>query len=282
MDITLKNSKPLRNMLCISAVLLSLSACVYGGGYNDYEAGFSGNEYCDPYNEYDAYYGCDVEYGFANIGFGGGWHQDFYYPGFGFFLFDRGGNRFRMNNYYQGYWGNRRRDYFRTRFANRQFSGQRLRRFDRNRAIGRGPDARGDNRSDRSEPRRGARQGQRRSDRQADQGNENRQNRRGANRDNNRADRNQRRNPAAATNPPREGGRRNQPEADGNRQNNPPQSSPPDRKNPEARSRKAQEKSQNKPRAKRSDQSRDRSQQKAQKSQSERPKQDHKSIPKDD
>ena len=59
------------------------------GFYND---GYA----CDPYGGYDAYYDCDYGQGFANIGFGGGWYDSYFYPGYGFFLFDHVGRRYPM------------------------------------------------------------------------------------------------------------------------------------------------------------------------------------------
>ena len=108
---------------------MALSACVYGDGYGQDNFAYVDDQYCDPYNEYDAYYGCDLEYGFANFGYDGGWHQDFYYPGFGFFIFDRAGRRYRMNDYHLGYWGRKRQQFFQSRFSNRSYSGYRLRSF---------------------------------------------------------------------------------------------------------------------------------------------------------
>lgn len=119
----------LKNIIIAPLALMTLSACVYGDGYNQYDQTYVDDQYCDPYNEYDAYYGCDLEYGFANFGYGGGWHQDFYYPGFGFFIFDNLGRRFRMNDYYLGYWGSKRQLYFQSRFSDRRYSGYRLRSF---------------------------------------------------------------------------------------------------------------------------------------------------------
>ena len=138
----------LKNMFIAPLALMSLSACVYGDGYSQNGLGYNDDQYCDPYNEYGAYYGCDLEYGFANFGYGGGWHQDFYYPGFGFFIFDNLGRRHRMNDYYLGYWGRKRQRYFQSRFSNRSFSGYRLRSFPwserRGKRLVRGNGVRGD------------------------------------------------------------------------------------------------------------------------------------------
>ncbi len=119
----------LKNMVVAPLALMSLSACAYSDGYSQNNFAYADDQYCDPYNEYDAYHGCDLEYGFANFGYGGGWHQDFYYPGFGFFIFDDAGRRYRMNDYYLGYWGRKRQQYFQSRFSKRSYSGYRLRSF---------------------------------------------------------------------------------------------------------------------------------------------------------
>jgi len=124
-----------RQLILTIGAIFTLSGCVYGDAYGGYapdgyishDSGFS-DQYCDPYNEYNAYYGCDVEYGFANIGYGGGWYQDYFYPGHGFFFFDRGGRRHRMNDYYLSYWGSKRHQFFRSRFADKRYSGHKLRR----------------------------------------------------------------------------------------------------------------------------------------------------------
>ncbi len=90
---------------------LGLSACMYAdGAYGDgyVNGGYSDGYACDPYDPYDAYYSCDYGYGFANIGFGGGWYDDFFYPGYGLFVFDRIGHRHQMRNNHRRYWAHRR------------------------------------------------------------------------------------------------------------------------------------------------------------------------------
>jgi len=131
---TIEWSKYLRNLCLLPIATLCLSACVYNDGYSGYNLSHSEDEYCDPYNEYASYYDCDVEYGFANIGYDGGWHQNYYYPGFGFFIFDRAGSRFHMSDFQRSYWGSRRHQFFRTRFSDKRFSGRRLRRYRHQRA----------------------------------------------------------------------------------------------------------------------------------------------------
>ena len=101
----------LKSALAASA-LLSLGGCMYGG------TGYYGNGYvnnsrydCDPYAPFDDYYACDYGYGFANIGYGGGWYDQFYYPGYGIYIFDRGGRRHAMRDSHRRYWARQRAEY---------------------------------------------------------------------------------------------------------------------------------------------------------------------------
>lgn len=101
---------------------LTLGGCYYGdvygsSSYATYDcAARYGDEYWsnDPYAYDDATYGydcydaADYHAGFSQIGFGGGWHQNLYYPGYGLFLFDRYGRRHSMSHDYLTYWGGRR------------------------------------------------------------------------------------------------------------------------------------------------------------------------------
>lgn len=94
-----------------------LSGCVYDlglgfasdGYYDEYDDGYG----CDPYGGYNAYYDCDFGQGFGNIGFGGGWYDNYYYPGYGIFLFDNGGRRYPMREQYRRYWGEMRHNWYR-------------------------------------------------------------------------------------------------------------------------------------------------------------------------
>ena len=109
---------------------LGASGCMsmggYGSGYGDgyYNDGYGGdyayNDRCyDAYNGYDNYYSqydCydrnDYNSRFSvNIGFGGGWWNDFYYPGYGYYMFDRYGARRALYGNYARYWGGRRAGY---------------------------------------------------------------------------------------------------------------------------------------------------------------------------
>ena len=92
-----------------AGALLALGGCMYGG------SGYYGDGYvntsrydCDPYAPFDDYYACDYGYGFANIGYGGGWYDQYYYPGYGIYVFDRGGQRHAMRNHHRRYWAAQR------------------------------------------------------------------------------------------------------------------------------------------------------------------------------
>ncbi len=121
-----KVGKRVRSMLVAGLAALSLGGCYYddinSASYGQYGTNYAaacdnvyGSDYwrADPYGYNDGYgYDCydprDYRGGFVQIGFGGGWFNDFYYPGHGLFLFDRGGYRHPLNDYYLSYWGGRR------------------------------------------------------------------------------------------------------------------------------------------------------------------------------
>lgn len=75
----------------------------YGADYYDSD----GYAYDDGYG-YDCYDGSDYGSGFVNIGFGGGWYDNYYYPGYGLWLFDSYHNRYPLRGQYLNYWGGRR------------------------------------------------------------------------------------------------------------------------------------------------------------------------------
>lgn len=95
----------------LGAATLGLSACYYdaGVGLGYYDDGYG----CDPYGAFDSYYDCDYRGGFYNIGYGGGWYQDYWYPGYGFYIFDRGGRRYQMHDYHRRYWAGKRHEWYR-------------------------------------------------------------------------------------------------------------------------------------------------------------------------
>ena len=94
----------------------SLSGCVYDVGLGFASDGYYDDGYgCDPYGRYDSYYDCDYGQGFGNIGFSGGWYENYYYPGYGVFLFDDVGRRYQMCEQYRRYWGEKRHNWYRER-----------------------------------------------------------------------------------------------------------------------------------------------------------------------
>jgi hypothetical protein len=108
----------------LGAATMGLSACYYDAGvglgyyddgYSYYDDGYG----CDPYSPFDRYYDCDYRGGFYNIGYGGGWYQDYWYPGYGFYIFDRGGRRYNMHDNHRRYWAGRRHEWYREHHRNR-------------------------------------------------------------------------------------------------------------------------------------------------------------------
>jgi hypothetical protein len=109
----------------LAGLSLLASGCVYdseiGLGYAS--DGYASAYDCDPYSQFDSYYDCDYRYGFSNIGYGGGWYSDYYYPGYGYFIFDNFGRRYRMQDNYLRYWGQRRYDWYRSNNRRSQYGG---------------------------------------------------------------------------------------------------------------------------------------------------------------
>ena len=107
----------------LSAACFAISGCAYGVGsgyYDDYGQNYGYSDpYCGGYDNYDYYYDCDTRAGFANIGFGGGYYNDYYYPGYGLFVFDRGGHRYQMDDRYRRYWARQRYGYYASRRGHR-------------------------------------------------------------------------------------------------------------------------------------------------------------------
>jgi hypothetical protein len=99
---------------------LSLSGCAYDMYGDPY--GYGGYGY-GPYSGVSGYYGGSgypgygyPDYGYDGYGYGGygyggydpfGWYGDYYYPGVGIYLYDRGRNRHRWNDTQRRYWTNR-------------------------------------------------------------------------------------------------------------------------------------------------------------------------------
>lgn len=116
-------AKNLKRPLSIALGALAatmLGGCYYGDVYGaSYAGGDCATRYGDAYYDYDGYayddgygYDCydasDYGSGFVNIGFGGGWYDDYYYPGYGLWMFDTYRNRYPLRDRYLDYWGGRR------------------------------------------------------------------------------------------------------------------------------------------------------------------------------
>ncbi|MDF0541108.1 peptidase [Sphingobium sp. H39-3-25] len=86
---------------CGLLLTLGLGGCAYDDGY-----GYGGVDI-----GYGSAYGPGY-YGPAGYGYGGygGWYDDYYYPGSGYYVYDRGGSRHRWNDRQRGYWEARRRE----------------------------------------------------------------------------------------------------------------------------------------------------------------------------
>lgn len=148
-------------ILAIAAAAgLSLTACTDGYGYSGVSVGYGG------YGGYGGYAG--DPYGYDGFGsFGSpywGWYGDYYYPGTGYYVYDRDRRPHRWNNGQRAYWEGRRRNWRGDRPGGRPNWGDYDRRGDGVRRPGwqngtpdgvRRPDWRGDGRGDRRGPRSG-------------------------------------------------------------------------------------------------------------------------------
>jgi hypothetical protein len=87
----------LRTIVFAAVATLGLSACYEDGyGYGGLSVGYGSAGYYDPY--YAGGYGAPYW----------GWYDNFYYPGTGFFVYDRFGSRHRWNDRHRHYWEGRR------------------------------------------------------------------------------------------------------------------------------------------------------------------------------
>lgn len=80
---------------------VALGGCAYDDGYYGGVSVGSGY-YAGGY--YDDYWGP----GYYRPGYYGGWYNDFYYPGSGYYVYDRSGRRHRWNDGQRRYWEGRR------------------------------------------------------------------------------------------------------------------------------------------------------------------------------
>ena len=108
------DGRKLFKLATLGAASIAVSGCTYDLGLGYASDGYGYGYYdCDPYSPFDNYYDCDNGYGFSNIGYGGGWYDNYWYPGYGFFLFDNYGRRHSMRDHHRRYWGERRHHWYR-------------------------------------------------------------------------------------------------------------------------------------------------------------------------
>jgi hypothetical protein len=111
----------LRTVLIVLAAGLGVSACGYGSGYG-YGYGVGYNSRCHPYWD-DCYYGGGRGGAYAYDPWYG-WYGDYYYPGIGFYVFDRSGRRYRWSDDHRRYWEGRRQ-----RWGDRDWNDRRWERW---------------------------------------------------------------------------------------------------------------------------------------------------------
>jgi hypothetical protein len=101
--------------LLLVAAAAGLGACSYndGYGYGGVSVGYGTAGYCDNYN-----YDCAFRSGYGDyVGYGTGydpwygWYGDYYYPGIGIYIYDRGGRRHRWNDNHRRHWEGRRENW---------------------------------------------------------------------------------------------------------------------------------------------------------------------------
>lgn len=106
----------------VGAAAVALSGCAYGGfgnglgvgiGYGSPYGGYGSygyNPYYDPYFGYGSRYAYGYSpYGYGMYGspYGGGWYNGYYYPGSGYYIYDRDRNRRRMSEAEEAFWRQR-------------------------------------------------------------------------------------------------------------------------------------------------------------------------------
>lgn len=92
----------------VFAAGLGLAACTDGYGYSGVSVGYGSGGYYDDY--YDPYYGN----GYYSSAYGDpywGWYGDYYYPGTGYYVYDRYRRPYRWNDSQRRYWESRRHDW---------------------------------------------------------------------------------------------------------------------------------------------------------------------------
>ncbi len=99
-----KRPRRLLGGIVLAGALALLSGC-YDYGYGGVSAGYGVGGVYD-----DGFYGNNLYGPGYGAGGGYGWYDNFYYPGTGVYVFDRGGGRHRWNDRQRSYWSARRGD----------------------------------------------------------------------------------------------------------------------------------------------------------------------------
>ncbi len=124
-DMKIFGRKGFLKIAALATAGLGTSGCVYDMGLGYASDGYYDDAYnCDPYGGYDSYYQCDYGNGFYNIGYGGGWYDNYWYPGYGFYLFDNVGRRYPMRDSHRRYWGEQRHNWYRENRGRHQDGGR--------------------------------------------------------------------------------------------------------------------------------------------------------------
>lgn len=93
----------LRNLLIVLAASAGLGACAGPFGYGGISAGYGNyGGYGYPYG--GSYYGS--RYGYMPSYYG--WYDNLYYPGVGYYVYDRWGHAYRWSDPHRRYWEGRR------------------------------------------------------------------------------------------------------------------------------------------------------------------------------
>ena len=100
------NSK-IKSLLPAALAAMALTACTDDYGSYGLSTGYG---VADPYYDGGFGYGGAPGYAYGGYGYGGlgGWYNDFYYPGTGVYVIDRGGRRHRWSDDQRRYWEGRR------------------------------------------------------------------------------------------------------------------------------------------------------------------------------
>jgi hypothetical protein len=106
----------LRNAALALVAGIGLAGCAYGpyGGLG-VGVGYGNNGYYDPYYGgygYGSRYGYGASYGYGSPYFG--WYDGFYYPGTGYYVYDRYRRPYRWSNTQRHYWTDRQRTFRRA------------------------------------------------------------------------------------------------------------------------------------------------------------------------